>query len=106
MADSTENTAGSAAGNVPLLNLKVLSPSTEVNGDIHFPQLPATTTVAGLKLKIQETLATHPQPERQRLIYRGRVMAKETDTMLDIFGRDSVCRWRTSRARVGTIAVG
>jgi hypothetical protein len=29
--------------------------------------------------------------EHQRLIYRGRLLGRETDTMLDIFGQETVC---------------
>lgn len=74
-----------------LIDLKVLSPSTEVNGDLFFPGIPATTTVRELKLRIQNEIPSLPAVERMRLIYRGRVMAKETDTMFDVFGRENVC---------------
>lgn len=72
------------------IDLKVLSPSTEVDADMFFVKLPASTTVAELKLKIKDQIATKPAVERMRLIYRGRVMAKESDTMTDVFGRDEV----------------
>ncbi|KAF2816125.1 uncharacterized protein BDZ99DRAFT_458028 [Mytilinidion resinicola] len=72
------------------IDLKVLSPSTEVDGDMFFKQLPASTTVAELKLKIKDQIAAKPAVERMRLIYRGRVMAKESDTMTDVFGRDEI----------------
>ncbi|KAF2492166.1 hypothetical protein BU16DRAFT_542081 [Lophium mytilinum] len=72
------------------IDLKVLSPSTEVDGDMYFKELPASTTVAQLKLKIKDLIATKPAVERMRLIYRGRVMAKESDTMTDVFGRDEI----------------
>lgn len=72
------------------INLKVLSPSTEVNGDLSFGQIPASTTVKELKLLIQNEIASHPSVDRMRLIYRGRVLATETDTMVDIFGLENV----------------
>jgi len=79
-----------------LIDLKVLSPSTEVNGDLFFAKIPAVTTVGELKIKIRDELATRPAVERMRLIYRGRVMAKDTDSMFDVFGRDNVYLSRTS----------
>lgn len=73
-----------------LINLKVLSPSTEVEGDISLPDIPAATTVKDLRVKIQDAIATKPSTERMRLIYRGRVVAKDTDTLSDVFGIDNV----------------
>ena len=79
-----------------LIDLKVLSPSTEVNGDLFFANIPEVTTVGELKIQIRDELATRPAVERMRLIYRGRVMAKDTDSMFDVFGRDNVYLSRTS----------
>ena len=79
-----------------LIDLKVLSPSTEVNGDLFFANIPAVTTVGELKIKIRDEIATRPAVERMRLIYRGRVMATDTDSMFDVFGRDNVYLSRTS----------
>jgi len=73
-----------------VIELKVLSPSTEVTTDIHFPQLPVTTTVGELKLRIRDTLPTHPDTVRQRLIYRGRVVANDGDNMVSVFGSSAV----------------
>jgi hypothetical protein len=85
MSDSS-----AAAPAEAFIDLKVLSPSTEVDGDMLFVKLPASTTVAELKLKIKGQIATKPAVERMRLIYRGRVMTKESDTMTDVFGREGV----------------
>lgn len=72
------------------LNLKVLSPSTEVNGDISFNDISASTTVADLKGLIQTAIASRPAVERMRLIHRGRVLARESDTLSDVFGAETV----------------
>jgi len=70
--------------------VKVLSQLPEPDGTILFESLPVTTTVGELKAKIHDRVASRPAVEHQRLIYRGRVMAKETDTLVDVFGRDAV----------------
>lgn len=73
-----------------LINLKILSPSTEVKGDISFPQIPASTTVKELRQRIQNEIESRPAMDRMRLIYRGRVVANEMDTLNDVFGLENV----------------
>lgn len=75
-----------------LINLKVLSPSTEVEGGVNLPDLPARTTIKELRQKIQDAVPSKPALERMRLIYRGRVVANENDTLVDVFGLDNVSR--------------
>jgi hypothetical protein len=72
------------------INLKVLSPSTDVKGDIYIPDIPASTTVQELRLRLQDQIEGRPATERMRLIYRGRVIAKETDRLVDVFGLENV----------------
>jgi hypothetical protein len=72
------------------INLKVLSPSTEVQGDICLLHLPTSTTVKDLRLKIQNEIATRPATDRMRLIYRGRVVPNDSDTLIDVFGIETV----------------
>jgi hypothetical protein len=74
----------------PVIDLKVLSPSTAVGRDIHLPQIPASTTVADLRLKLQDAIESRPAIDRMRLIYRGRVVANDTDTLSDVFGTENV----------------
>lgn len=71
--------------------LQVVSPSVGVTGPLSFPQLPTTTTVKQLKEKIRESLPMRPSLDHQRLIYRGRLLAREDETMSDIFGQEIVC---------------
>ena len=73
-----------------VIDLKVLSPSTEVAGDINLPQIPASTTVKELRLKLQDAIPSRPVTDRMRLIYRGKVVANEMDTLSDVFGADNV----------------
>ena len=72
------------------LNLRVLSPSSEVDGGIHLQDLPISTTVRELRLKIQDAVASKPGPERMRLIYRGKVVANDADTLETVFGAENV----------------
>lgn len=72
--------------------LSIISPSSEVPNPLVFPQLLATTTVKDLKAKIQDVIPSKPVEEHQRLIHRGRLLAREMETMEDIFGKDTVSR--------------
>ena len=72
------------------VNLKVLSPSTEIEGGIHLPDVPASTTVRELRLRIQEAVPSNPALDRMRLIYRGKVVANDADTLETLFGADNV----------------
>jgi len=70
--------------------LQIISPSIGVTGPLSFPLLPATTTIKQLKAKIRDALPSNPVDESQRLIHRGRMLARETETMLEIFGQETV----------------
>jgi hypothetical protein len=74
----------------PTINLKVLSPSTEVEGGVTFADLPTTTTIKELRSRIQDAVPSRPATERMRLIYRGRVVANDADTLGDVFGAANV----------------
>ncbi|KAK2630377.1 hypothetical protein QTJ16_001197 [Diplocarpon rosae] len=70
--------------------LQVVSPSVGVSSPLRFPHLPATTTVKELKEKIRNILPSQPQDDSQRFIHRGRMLARETETMLEIFGQETL----------------
>ena len=74
----------------PSFTLVIVSPSTGVTSPLTFPQLAATTTVSQLKAKIRDALPSKPLNEGQRLIHRGRLLARETESMLEIFGEETV----------------
>ena len=76
------------ADDAPAVNLKILSPNFE--GDIALPDLAASTTVKELRVRIQGAMDTRPATERMRLIYRGRVVVNEMDTLSDVFGPENV----------------
>jgi hypothetical protein len=72
------------------VNLQIVSPSAGV-GSLRFPDTPATTTVQQLREKIRGSLASRPADDQQRLIHRGRLLARDTDTLKDVFGEEAVC---------------
>ncbi|KAF2033921.1 hypothetical protein EK21DRAFT_57493 [Setomelanomma holmii] len=72
------------------INLKVLSPSTEVEGGVTFAGIPATTTIKELRSRIQDAVLSKPATDRMRLIYRGRVVANDADTLGGVFGADNI----------------
>jgi hypothetical protein len=72
------------------INLKILSPSSEVEGGVKLADIPASTTVKELRSRIQDAAPSKPAPERMRLIYRGRVVANDADTLSNVFGEDNV----------------
>lgn len=72
------------------INLKILSPSSEIEGGIHLQDVPASTTVRELRLKIQHAVPSNPGPERMRLIYRGKVVANDADSLETVFGAENV----------------
>jgi len=71
--------------------LQIVSPSVGVASPLSFAHLPATTTVKQLKAKIRDALPSKPADESQRLIHRGRMLGRENETMLDVFGQEAVC---------------
>lgn len=73
--------------------LVVVSPSVGVPGPLTFAQLPITTSVKELKARLRDVLPSKPADESQRLIHRGRMLARDTETMVEIFGRETVCTY-------------
>lgn len=70
--------------------LVVISPSNGVNGPLHFHNVAATTTVKEVKAKIRDRVPSKPTDDGQRLIHHGRLLGRETETMLEVFGQESV----------------
>jgi hypothetical protein len=73
------------------IDLKLLSPSPEVPASgLFLENLPTSTTLGELRNRITDTLASHPPPARQRLIYFGRVLQRDDDTLASVFGENNV----------------
>jgi hypothetical protein len=69
--------------------LHILSPGQENRRT--FSSLPLTTTVGDLKLLIAASGHGQPAPGRQRLIYQGKRLAKDADTLATVLGPIEVC---------------
>ena len=74
----------------PSLLVHVVSPSNEVPDRLTFQDVPVTSTIADIKRRIQDAVSTKPEPERQRLIYRGRALVQQDQTLATLFGNDVV----------------
>ena len=83
--------AGGGDGKSNTIDLKLLSPSSDVPASgLFFENLPTTTTLGDLRAKITAALPSHPPPARQRLIYFGRVLQRDDDTLAGVFGENNV----------------
>jgi hypothetical protein len=72
------------------VNLQVVSPSASVSRPLVFPGLPASTTIRQLKEKIRDAVASRPSDDQQRLIHRGRLLARDDETLESILGAEAV----------------
>ncbi|TQV99177.1 hypothetical protein V2A60_004668 [Cordyceps javanica] len=72
------------------INLQIISPSVGVNRPLQFPATPTSTNVKTLKRMIRDSLSLRPTDSNQRLIYRGKALLRDHDTLLDILGADAV----------------
>lgn len=91
-ASQAAQNAADPQGLVPVdqltVNLKVISPSFTL--PLSLPGLPATTTVQQLKERIRLQLHSRPSDPQQRLIYRGRMLNRPEEKLLDLFGEEMV----------------
>ncbi|OLN97591.1 hypothetical protein CCHL11_01304 [Colletotrichum chlorophyti] len=91
-SSSTAHSAPETASDHLSINLQVLSPSTAASSSrpLIFPGLAATTTVRQLKEKIRQALPLKPTDAQQRLIYRGRPLQQDGDTLLSVLGEEVI----------------
>lgn len=89
-SSSAQSSSEEPISSAPTILLHIISPSPEVRTKLTFPHLPISTTVAELKRKICDAVATRPSPDRQRLIYRGRALVQEQATLKEIFSQETV----------------
>jgi hypothetical protein len=80
-----EDNSSPPQGSSSTVNLQIVSPSVGVPQPLILTNIATTTTVSQLKEKIQETLTLRPSADEQRLIYRGRLLARDEETLSDIF---------------------
>ncbi|KAI0969718.1 hypothetical protein F4678DRAFT_151877 [Xylaria arbuscula] len=86
MSDPSTSQA-SPATELGHFTLQVLSPSINVPQPL-FLALPVTTTVRQLKEQIRHSVGSKPPDDAQRLIHRGRLLARDSETMLELFGEE------------------
>ncbi|KAK8047682.1 Ubiquitin family protein [Apiospora saccharicola] len=75
----------------PTCTIQVISPSVGVpSGRLSFSKLPASTTIQQLKQRVRDALDAKPPDAAQRLIHRGRLLARDNETLLEIFGEETL----------------
>ncbi|KAI5306699.1 phosphatidylserine decarboxylase 1 [Ascosphaera pollenicola] len=70
------------------INVNIVSPSAGVPDSYLVTNIKLTTTVLDLKQRLKDELDGHPSPADQRLIYRGRPLFNDTETLKAIFHSD------------------
>ncbi|KAL8943890.1 MAG: hypothetical protein Q9216_000784 [Gyalolechia sp. 2 TL-2023] len=71
--------------------LNIVSPSREeIPNKLTFSAIPISTTIRALKQRIQEAVPARPDLSRQRMIFRGKVLASDEASLKDVFGQEAV----------------
>lgn len=92
MAEEPPSSSSASAPEDLSVNISIVSPSLSVNAPLNFPGLSPSTTIDQLKQKVRDALDSKPTNEQQRLIHQGKLLARETETLLDVFGEQKVSR--------------
>ncbi|KAG7141419.1 hypothetical protein HYQ45_001981 [Verticillium longisporum] len=74
------------------VSLNIISPTTTATsgGPLSFPDLSISTTISQLKEKIRNAIPSKPADIQQRLIYRGRHLQADNDTLGQIIGEATI----------------
>ncbi|KAG7103961.1 hypothetical protein HYQ44_015273 [Verticillium longisporum] len=74
------------------VSLNIISPTTTATsgGPLSFPDLSISTTISQLKEKIRNAIPSKPADTQQRLIYRGRHLQADNDTLGQIIGEATI----------------
>ncbi|KAI1733534.1 hypothetical protein F4680DRAFT_441410 [Xylaria scruposa] len=86
-SEPTMSPAAAATSEPGQFTLQILSPSVNVPQPL-FLTLSITTTVRQLKERIRGCISTKPPDDAQRIIHRGRLLARDSETMLELFGEE------------------
>ncbi|KAJ4389484.1 hypothetical protein N0V93_006953 [Gnomoniopsis smithogilvyi] len=89
MADEAASSSNAPSEDLSV-NISIVSPSTSVNAPLNFPSLPPSTTVAQIKQKVRDALDSKPSNEQQRLIHQGKLLSREEQTLLEVFGEQKL----------------
>lgn len=90
MADEGPSSSAAAPQDDLAVSISIVSPSVSVNAALNFPHLPPSTTVGQVKDKIRDALDSKPRNDQQRLIHQGKLLHREQDTFLEVFGEQRV----------------
>ncbi|KAI1771858.1 hypothetical protein F4818DRAFT_428092 [Hypoxylon cercidicola] len=70
--------------------LHIISPSVGIPQPLALQDLPVDTTVKQLRERIRNAVSTRPTDQAQRLIHRGRLLGRDTETMTEVFGQEAL----------------
>ncbi|KAI0021891.1 hypothetical protein F4780DRAFT_254166 [Xylariomycetidae sp. FL0641] len=91
MASSANGSpAPEAASDSNEFTLQIISPSLGVPQPFVLEKLSPSTTIQQLKGLIRNAVDAKPTDQAQRLIHRGRLLAREGETLLQVFGQEAL----------------
>ncbi|KAI1370903.1 hypothetical protein F4677DRAFT_437239 [Hypoxylon crocopeplum] len=84
---TSEAEAGTASAT---FTLQIISPSVGIPQPLALQELPTDITVKQLKERIRNAVSLKPTDQAQRLIHRGRLLARDSETMTEVFGQETL----------------
>ena len=87
---SGEPGAQPASSTEDAVDLQILSPSLESPQRFTLNDLPLATKVSEVKARITLAIPSRPDPETQRLIYKGRVLSNNDELLRNIIDQPAV----------------
>ncbi|KAI2609264.1 hypothetical protein GGR54DRAFT_382576 [Hypoxylon sp. NC1633] len=91
MASDPAGPATSQAGaDDNTFSLQIISPSIGIPQPLALQDVPIDTTVKQLKERIRDAVSLKPSDQAQRLIHRGRLLARDNETMTEVFGQEAL----------------
>lgn len=86
-----ENQPGTGSTGDQTVLLSILSQSPDTPQRFTFDNLPLSTKVSEIKARITLAVPSRPDPENQRLLYRGKVLANSGEELQNIVDHSTVC---------------
>ncbi|KAL1953230.1 hypothetical protein VTO42DRAFT_3372 [Malbranchea cinnamomea] len=84
MGPGVESAPNSTSSNNETVDLQILSPSLDTPQRFTLNGLPLSTKVSEVKARITLAVPSRPDPETQRLIYKGRVLSNNDEILSNI----------------------
>lgn len=88
-SDEAGSSASKTEAESATFTLHLVSPSVGIPQPLTL-EVPTDITVKQLKERIRNAVNTRPSDEAQRLIHRGRLLGRDSETMTEIFGREAL----------------